>query len=150
LKPFIRIVRYPYEEPHLINLVVAASNGRQHGELEIYANAEDLAAVARDFREFPKRKDDTVLWELGSKCPEARFAFYYRLRVFQVAANGQCAVELRFNNNQMPPDREILEFSIHALPSDLDRLANLFEQFSRLEQRVLEWNVIDGELCEDD
>jgi hypothetical protein len=71
------------------------------------------------------------------------------MRVFQVASGGQCAVELRFNNNQLPPDREVAEFSLHALPSDLDRLAALLEGFSRLEHRVLEWRVEDGELRDD-
>lgn len=149
MKPFIRITRHPYEEPHHVNLVVAASNGRQRGELEIYANAADLAVVAGGLRGFPKRKDDTVLWELGSERPENRFAFYYRLRVFQVAPNGQCAVEFRFNNNQAPPDKEVVEFSLSVLPADLDRLAGLFERFSKQELKVLEWNANDGELRED-
>jgi hypothetical protein len=149
VKPFIRITRYPYEEPHHVNLVVTASNGRQRGELEIYANAEDLAFFACELHGFPKHKDDTALWELGSECPEDRFAFYYRLRVFQVATDGQCAIEVRFCNNQEPPAREIVEFSIDVLPSDLDRLAALLERFSKLEHRVLEWNLNDGELRED-
>ncbi|HSB09836.1 MAG TPA: hypothetical protein VLM38_10160 [Blastocatellia bacterium] len=149
MKPFIRITRHPYEEPYHVNLVVAASNGRQLGELEIYANADDLAMIARELRGYPKRTGDIVLWELGSERPEDRFAFYYRLRVFQVAATGQCAVELRFNNNQAPPDREVVEFSIPALPSDLDRFAILLEGFSRLEHRLLEWSIDDGALRED-
>ena len=146
MRPFIRITRHPYEEPHHVNLVVAASNGRQQGELEIYANAEDLVVFAHKLRGFPKQKDDTVLWELGSERSEDRFAFYYLLRVFQVTASGRCAIELHFCNNQTPPDREVVEFSIDALPSDLDRLADLLERFGRLEHTVLQWNVSDGEL----
>ena len=105
--------------------------------------------VARGLRGFPRGKDDTVLWELGSERPEDRFAFYYRLRAFPVGPRGRCAVEFRFNNNQAPPDREVAEFSVQALPSDLDRLASLFDGFSRLEHRVLEWRVEDGELRDD-
>ena len=149
MKPFIRITRNPYEEPYHVNLVVAASNGRQQGELEIYANAEDLAVFARELRGFPRQQGHVARWELGSERPEDRFAFYYRVRVFQVAANGRCAIELRFCNNQKPPDREVVEFSINALPADLDRLGVLLERFSRLEHRVLEWSMSDGELRED-
>ena len=149
VKPFIRITRRPYEEPHHINLVVAASNGRQLGELEIYTNAKDLTVFASGLCEFPKHTEDIVLWELGSEHPEDRFAFYFRIRVVQLAANGLCAVELRFNNNQTPPDREVSEFSIQTLPSDLDRLARLIEQFSSLQHKFLEWNIVDGELRED-
>ncbi len=147
--PFLRITRHPYEEPHHVNLVVAASNGRQQGEIEIYTNAEDLGVFARELREFPKRKSDTVRWELGSERPEDRFAFYFRLRVFQVAANGRCAIEFRFSNNQEPPRREVVEFSIEALPADLDRLAGLLREFSRLQHSVLEWTVDRGELRKD-
>ena len=149
MKQFIRITRHPYEEPYHVNLFVAASNGRQHGEIEIYANVEDLASLARGLRGFPRSADDTVLWELGSEKPEDCFAFYYRLCIRKVTATGQCAVELRFNNNQAPPDREVVEFSIKALPSDLDRLGGLIERFSKLEHRVLEWNITDGELRQD-
>lgn len=141
LKPFIRITRYPYEEPYHVNLVVAASNGRQQGELEIYCNAEDLAVFARKLQGFPKQKEDTALWELGSERSEDRFGFHFRIHVFQVRLNGQCAIELRFCNNEEPPYREVIEFSINALPADLDRLAAMLKQFSRLEDRVLEWNI---------
>ncbi len=147
--PFIRITRHPYEEPYHLNLVVEASNGRQQGELEIYANAKDLVEVAKDLRGFPSGRNEAIQWELGSEQPEHRFAFYYRFRVFQVAPTGRCAVELRFNNNQDPPGREILEFSIEAEPADLDRLAELLRRFSQLEHRVLEWTVTDGQLRED-
>jgi len=149
LKPFLRITRHPYEEPHHVNLVVTASNGRQQGELEIYANAKDLSVLADNLQGFPKQENDIALWELGSEQPEDRFAFYFRLKVFQLAANGRCAIEVRFCNNQAAPDRELIEFSIPALPADLDRLARLLKQFSRLEHRVLEWNLHDGELLKD-
>src|SRR5206468_6542901 len=67
VKPFIRITRHPYEEPYHVNLVVAASNGRQQGELEIYANAEDLAVFARELRGFPRQQGHVARWELGSE-----------------------------------------------------------------------------------
>ena len=131
-----------------MNLVVAASNGRQQGELEIYANAEDLGEIARRLRQFPWTRED-ILWELGSEHPEDRFAFYFRFRVFLVSVSGRSAVELRFNNNEAPPSREISEFSLEVLPADLDRLAELLEQFAKLEHRVLDWSVADGALSRD-
>ncbi|HEU5181297.1 MAG TPA: hypothetical protein VFW45_10920 [Candidatus Polarisedimenticolia bacterium] len=146
MKPFIRMTRLPYQEAHQVHLVVVASNGRQMGEIEVYSNAEGLAALASKVRGFPKEEGDTVSWELGSERPEDHFAFYLRLRVFQVAASGRCGIELRLCNHREPPDRAFVEFSIEALPSDLDRLADLLERFSREELRVLEWNVDDGEL----
>jgi hypothetical protein len=145
LTPFIEVVRHPYEEPHHLNLVVTASNGLHSAGLEIYANATDLGTFANALRGIPGRTTQ-ALWELGSERPEDNFAFYFRLRAHQISMTGQCAVEVRLNNNRPPPDRMLSEFSIPALPADLDRLAVLFEQFGRLEHRKLRWCVTSGEL----
>ena len=128
-----------------MNLVVTASNGTQQGKLEIYANATDLSAFAKQLREIPGRKTE-ALWELGSELAQDRFAFYFRLRAHQTAGSGQCAVEVRLNNNASPPDRQLSEFSLQALPADLDRFADLLEEFGRLEHRRLRWAVTTGEL----
>lgn len=147
MTPFIEVVRRPYEEPYHLNLVVTASNGFQAASLQIYANATDLGTYASALCDVANRTSE-ALWELGSERSEENFAFYFRLRAHQLSGTGQCAVEIRFNNNRPPPDREISEFSIQALPSDLDRLAMLFERFGRLEHRKLTWNVTSGELQE--
>jgi hypothetical protein len=142
---FLHIVRKPYEEPYHLNLLVSASDGSQRGELEIYANAEDLGTFASNLRQMPGGKREAI-WELGSEMPEDRFAFYFRIRAHQISSSGECAIEFRFNNNESPPARQISEFSVRAMPSDLDRLAELLEGFGRLKHRVLERNVTSGEL----
>jgi hypothetical protein len=146
MKTFLRITRFPYEEPYHLQLLFTAANGRQQGELEIYCNAKDLAAFARSLQGFPKPKESQAIWELGSENPNDRFAFYFRIRALQLSPSGRCALELRFCNNFDPPIRSITEFSIEALPADFDRLAQLLEQFSKLEQTQLEWIVNNGAL----
>ncbi|MCP3960045.1 MAG: hypothetical protein GY719_19545 [bacterium] len=143
---YLRIAREPYEEPYHVNLIVAASNGRQSGELEIYANAEDLKRAANGLAGFPQPDVNVFLWELGSEQPADRFAFYFRFKVYQISPRGRCAVELRFNNNQASPDQEITEFCLLVDPGGLDRLANLLWEFAQLKHRVLEWTIHDGEL----
>ena len=142
---FIELVRHPYEEPYHLNLVVKASNGSQRARLEFYSNASDLGTFAKAIREVPGSKSE-ALWEIGSELPGGRFAFYFRLRAHQVASSGQCAVEIRLNNNEPPPDRQVAEFSLRAMPADLDRLADLLEAFERLEHRQLRWLITSGEL----
>jgi hypothetical protein len=152
MKPYIRITRNPYEEPHHVNLVVAASNGHVSSELEIYAHASDLGDAAEALVGFPRHDSEPFLWELGSERPEDRFGFYFRFRVWQISAygpyNGRCAIHLRFNNNEDLPDRETSEFCIEAYPADIDRLGKLFRTFNKLEHRVLEWSLEDGEVRE--
>jgi hypothetical protein len=150
MKPFIKIVRHPYEEPHHVHLVVEASNERQHGQMEIYANAKDLTMVAERVRSAPRAENDVALWELGSERPEDRFGFFFRLRAFRLSPTGRCAIELRYCNNRTPPERESIEFSIEAMPADLDRLATLLDRFGELRHRVLEWTLEAGELRESD
>jgi hypothetical protein len=146
MKPFIRIIRHPYEEPYQIDLVVTAWNGKLWGEIEIYTNPGELKLIGRELHGFPKGRDDIVLWEIGSEDPLERWAFYFRFRVFIVHPGGLSAVELRFNNNQKPPYQEVSEFCIPAHPSDLDRLAHLLVRFSELKHTTLEWNISDGVL----
>jgi hypothetical protein len=64
-KAFIRITRYPYEEPYLLNLLVEASKGSICGGLEIYADAGDLADFARRLRQFPEHPADAAICDLS-------------------------------------------------------------------------------------
>lgn len=121
LVPFVQITRRPYEEPYHLNLLVVASNGRSRGELEIYANVEDLQLVAARLRRAMEAVDGNPVWELGSERPELRFAFYYCWRVLRLSPTGRCALVLRFNNNHESPEREITEFSIPVLPASCGR-----------------------------
>ncbi|MBL8896240.1 MAG: hypothetical protein JNM84_01370 [Planctomycetes bacterium] len=143
---FLRITRVPYEEPHHLELVVAASNGRQGGEIGIYCNAEELRRFARTLCEMSSQHGASAIWEIGSERAEERWAYHFRIRVSPVLETGLCVVELRFDDLREPPYRELTAFSIDAQPADVDRLAGLLERFANLRHRVLEWRVVDGEL----
>jgi hypothetical protein len=129
-------------------LVIEASNGAQKGQLEFYDNAEALSRVASELEVFPRHNGQVLLWELGSERPEDRVAFYFRLRIFVIDSVGHCAVQLRFNNNEALPDRELSEFCIRAEPAQLNRLAQLLKEFSKLKHEVLEWEGNNGRLLE--
>lgn len=55
---YIRLVRYPYEEPDHLHLAMIASNGRVRGRLEFYVGAPMLAqwAEGKGFSEEARRK----------------------------------------------------------------------------------------------
>jgi hypothetical protein len=123
---------------------VSAGNRSTQTQFEIYANASDLNDAAESLIGFPNTDNHTFVWELGSENKQDRFAFYFRLRVFQFSPTGRCAIEIRFNNNQDSPNQQIVEFCIEAYPSDLDRLGTMFKSFGRLEDVTMEWNVHPG------
>lgn len=148
MHPHIRITRKPYEEPYHINLVLDVSNGKQKWGFEFYDNAESLHYLAENLEVFPRHKDDVFLWELGSERPEDRWAYYFRFRVFLTDAAGHCAIQIRWNNNQNLPDREIVEFCIKAEAGQINRLGQLCRRFAELKHELLVWEVNDGALYE--
>lgn len=142
----ITIIRYPYEEPYHIHLVIIATNGPLQGRLEFYTDPSEILALADIFAVFPRHAEDVYLWELGSERREDRFAFYLRIRLFTVDSAGHCAIQLRFNNNKDLPQCEISEFCITSEPSDLNRLGLLLREFAKLDQEVLHWTGNNGRL----
>jgi hypothetical protein len=147
--PGIRITRYPYEEPYHLNLRIAGSNGRIDGDLEYYCNVSDLGVIGKKLAAFSGKRGEQVVYELGSEKPEDRFAFFLGLRVVPLDSVGHCAVIVRLSNHRTVSAKEVSEFAIKAEVADVNRLGHLFEEFSRLEHRVLDWRVQDGKLIKD-
>src|SRR5580765_1020838 len=96
--PFIVIRRFPYEEPHHLNLVISASNGAASGKLEYYCNAEDLVEIGRKLAAFPANGKDTYCYELGSPLTQDKFAFHFALQAISLDSTGHCAIQLTMNN----------------------------------------------------
>ncbi|WP_218951147.1 hypothetical protein [Desulfoluna butyratoxydans] len=146
MTPSIKIIRYPYEEPHHLNLVMEATKGHIQGRLEFYCNASDLIELANELEAFPRYSSAVYLWELGSERGEDRFAHYFRLRLFTTDSVDHCAIQLRFNNNEDLPDREVAEFCIEADHSELNHFGKLVRKFSKLEHEVLYWERSGGQI----
>lgn len=148
MTPYICITRYPYEEPYHLNLVMSVSNGSTSGALEFYLGADTLIEWADAYEKFPEHAQSVYLWELGSERPEDRFAYYLRMQLFTADAWGHSALQIRFNNNQDLPDREIVDMCIRAEPAQINQLGALFKRFSTLEHQVLYWSGSEGQLFE--
>jgi hypothetical protein len=143
----LKIERIPYEEPHHINLVVTASNGKSNGQIEIYDNADFLNKIADSLEKFPVDSKDEFKWELGSEKPEDRFAFYFLFKVFNYMTEGWIsAIHIRFNNNEKLPFREISDFCIPCEPAGINRLGKLFREFAKLDSKMIIWNGIEGKI----
>ncbi|MBC3877541.1 hypothetical protein H8K38_06965 [Undibacterium sp. FT79W] len=145
---YICIIRYPYEEPYHLNLVMSVSNGSASGVLEFYIGADTLIEWAFAYEKFPRHAQSVYLWEAGSERPEDRFAYYLRMQLFTTDAWGHSALQIRFNNNQDLPDREIVDMCIRAEPAQINQLGALFKRFSTLEHQVLYWSGSEGQLFE--
>ncbi|PTY37284.1 hypothetical protein BGP77_03000 [Saccharospirillum sp. MSK14-1] len=123
-----------------MNLIWRASNGSVSTRFEYYANAGSLKEIAERLESFPQNSRDVYLYELGSEKPEDKFAYYFRLRAFTTNLLGKTALQVRFNNNEDLPNREVVEFCIQAEPSAINRLGELFRKFANLNQEYLAWS----------
>ena len=142
----IRIERFPYEEPHHVELVVNVAEGDQASSIHYYTNASDLKELGQAFSSFPLGGAKEHMYEIGSENPEVSFAYYIRIRLHLISANGESGIEIRFNNNREPPERCISEFTLRAEVAGINRLGALLSEFGELKSKVLVWNGSDGEL----
>jgi len=140
----IKITRHEYEEPYHLNLIFEAANETQCTTLEYYCNATDLQEIAEHLEVFPRHQSDVFLYEFGSEKKEDRHAYYFRMRAFLVNGVGNCAIQIRTNNNEELPEKQISEFCIEAEPSQINKLGQLFRKFAELKHTVLEWSVTEG------
>jgi hypothetical protein len=137
----IELKRYPYEEPHILNLVFTASNGTFEGDLEYYCNAEDLVEIGEALRSFPRKMPDEYSYELGSLRAEDRCAYYFALRAYTTDKSGHCALQVVIDNRRDRPNEGACRFSIKAEPSSVNRLGHLLLTFSKLEHHALTWSA---------
>jgi hypothetical protein len=146
VEKFIKITRNPYEEPYHINLIFKASNGESSGQLEIYDNADKLEKLADVLEDFPFKETKTFLWELGSEKAKDNFAFYFKCEFSLIKHSSECVVGIRLNNNENGVEKSISEFYINCYPAELNKLGQLFREFSKLEKETLIWNGLDGKV----
>ena len=113
------------------------------GTFEFYVDSKSLLEISSGIKAAPITE---FKWQIGSKDPQDRFAYYLSIRCYSVRSGGECALEIIIDNNQSGPERESSEFSILALPADLDRVSELLTNFSELKHEVLEWSLVDGRI----
>lgn len=146
MEKLIEIIRTPYEEPYHINLIFKATNGESAGQLEIYDNADGLKKLADILEDFPFKDEKEYLWELGSEKSEDRFAFYFKCEFSLIKHTSDCLVGIRLNNNEEGIEKSISEFNIQCKPAELNKLGQLFREFSKLEKETLTWYGLDGKV----
>ena len=139
-------MRFPYEEPYHLNLLIEASNGSMRGGLGYYCNASDLNELGNKLLGYLGNKEQIIIYKLGSEKPEDCFAFFFSLQVISLDLAGHSAIRIRMNNNQPLPATEVCELCISADVADVNRLGSLLVTFGKLEHRVLDWSVKDGKL----
>jgi len=147
MKPFIQITRHLYEEPHHLNLVIIASNGRAMGSLEFCLNASDLKDIGSALLKFNYKQNSNYAYELGSENPKAKFAHYFQLRAFPTGKGFRSyAIQLRLNNNEnirddgWPYCHQLSDFCIEADIDNLREFGQLLLDFSALKHHRLFWS----------
>jgi hypothetical protein len=148
--PFIRVRRYPYEEPYITQVVFHASNGLFMGSTDIYCNVVDLADIGSALAVFPTKVPDEYRFEYGSEGPEKRFYRHFILRAFTTDWAGHCAMQFRMNLNDAEPMEGMCCFSIRAETARINRLGALFLRLHECSRGELRWGPIGGDSFDED
>ena len=138
----IHIVRQPYEEPYHINLIFEASNGESKGRIEIYDNADQLKRIAEVIEEFSFNGIKNFVWELGSNKTKDNFAYYFKCEFSLLNQFDECIIAITLNDNK----NSLSKFSIRCSFIELNKLGQLFREFSKLKKRTLTWYGFYGEV----
>ncbi len=146
MKPLLIVRRYPYEEPYLLHLEFAASNGSFGGSTDVYWNIEDLKEIGKALQNFPSKIGDEYRDEYGSENPEKRCYRYFLIRVYTTDSVGHCAIQFIINRNADEPNEGTCRFSIRAEAAAINRLGVLFEKFGELQHLEFRWSSDEAEL----
>lgn len=138
-KPYVIVRRHPYEEPHLTQLEIFASNGILTCSTDIYCNVTDLAEIGHALQKFPKVAGEEYQYDYGSEDPTQRCYRYFLLRVYTTDSVGHCALQIAMNQNREEPDEGICRFSIKSEAGSINRLGALFVRFGDLQHLELRW-----------
>lgn len=145
---FIIVRRCPYEEPYHTQLEFVVSNGAFHGRTDLYCAVDDLREIGIALRNFPARAGDEYRYEYGTEDPQVRFYRYFLLRAYTFDALGNCALQIAINLNAADPEEGICKFSLRADAASINRLGELFVQFSQLRHLEFRWSLRSAELFE--
>jgi hypothetical protein len=148
--PFIRVRRYPYEEPYHTQVVFHASNGLFIGSTDIYCGVADLEDIGSALAVFPRKIPDEFRFEHGSEQPGKRFYRFFLLRAFTTDSAGHCAIQFRMNLNKTEPEDGMCGFSIRTEAARINRLGALFLRLHKSSRGELRWGPIEGDRFEED
>lgn len=139
-KAALIVRRFPYEEPYLLHLEFAASNGDFCGVTDIYCDAQELGSMGLALKQFPTKIDDEYLFEYGSKNPKDNCYRYFAMRAYTIDTVGHSAIQFEIHNNQSEPSEGICKFSLRADVASINRLGDEFARFSQLKDLEFVWS----------
>jgi hypothetical protein len=133
-----------YTDEHLVELRVRASNGVFTGQADVYADAESLLEFAGVLRGFPKSREDTREFELGS-FDAAHVGGGAGFRFFCLDSVGHASAEARLRSDPKVKggvsDTVLLHIPVEAAALDsfvaqLERMEAVVGQAALLEAAV--------------
>jgi hypothetical protein len=144
--PALIVKRIPYEEPYHVQIDLFASNGRFSARSDFYCSVDNLSEIGAALRSFPKHLGDEYVYVYGSEDPDKKFYRYIKLRAYTVGSAGKCAIQITINTNDAEPEEGRSNFSIQAYPIAINKLGELFSEFSQLRHLEFHWSETDSSL----
>lgn len=148
--PWIKVRRYPYEEPYLTHIFIWVSNCLFMGGTDFYCHVDDLQTIGESLQVFPRSVPDEYNYEYGGKRREgSRYFRYFLLRASTVNRAGACTIQVIIDLNEETPNDGYCEFSFHVEAAQLNRLGHLFCKIHEYERGEFHWNNNSALIFED-
>ena len=147
--PTVIVRRFPYEEPHLLQVEFWISNGEFSGSTDIYVDREQLVEIGEALSQFPTRVDDVYEFLYGSEDPEKNFYRFFAMKAYTTNSLGRCAIQFAINRNTEMPEEGSCRFSLQASAGAVNKLGNLLQRFAELKHLEFRWSEDQAELFSD-
>ena len=89
------IIKYVWNDEHMIEISVIASNDRYYGTTKVYTTADDLLELSEKMTNFPTSQDEKVTYCAGEKNATS----YFSMQFFVVDNIGHTSVIIELEDN---------------------------------------------------
>jgi hypothetical protein len=114
----------------MIQLGITASNGYYRGSTKIYANGEELVDFANSLLDFPRAREQVLVFEIGKPNSYAHFS----MRLYRIDALGHTAMQIKLENeiaNERSEARDKVQLELMFEPAMLDEFREQLGEMGR-------------------
>jgi len=133
----IRIKLIDLDKDDVSKFQIMLSNDISLTNFYFYAYTDTFKEFANDLISFPKRIDDSVIYQAGDDDP--RWAYFMFLKVYCYEPNGNSAIYVKTDNHKKGVYSHKAEFTITTVPASINKLGNLLKDWDPEVQKELIW-----------
>ncbi len=119
-----------WKDEYMIELGITACNGFYRGSTKVYANGDDLVDFGNSLIDFPKTREQVLVFEAGKQDGYA----YFSMRLYRIDALGHTAMQIKLDDEttgERPEARDKVQLELMFEPAALDVFREQLVQVGR-------------------